>query len=203
MAKNYYEILGVPKNSSDDEIKRAYRKLAHQYHPDKNRGDDKKFKEINEAYQILGNKEKRDQYDRFGKTFNGSPTGGGFSGEGFGDFGDFGGFSDILEELFGFGRQGRGGTSYGFGGFRSRAFSTIQVTLNIDFVTAILGGDIEVSLRGEKINLKIPVGIQNGETLMHRGKNNDIIFIINIKTPRNLSKKAHELLEQLKFELSG
>lgn len=199
MSKNYYEILGVSKNASDDEIKRAYRKLAHQYHPDKNRGDDKKFKEINEAYQILGNREKRNQYDRFGKTFNGQ----GFSSEEFSDFGDLGGFSDILEELFGFGRQSRGGTGFGFSGFRSRAFSTIQVNLNIDFVTAILGGDVEVSLRGEKMNLKIPAGVQNSETLMHHGKNNDIIFIINIKTPRNLSKKARELLEQLKSELSG
>ena len=205
MPKDYYEILGVAKNATDEELKRAYRKLAHQYHPDKNKGDDKKFKEINEAYQILGNREKRNQYDRFGKTFDGS-TGEGFSGEGFGDFGDF---SDILEQLFGF--SARGGSAsgggrdggFGFGGFRSRDWSTIQTTLNIDIVTAMLGGDIGVSLRGERIDLKIPAGIQNGEALMHHGKNNDIIFIINIKTPRNLSKKARELLEQLKFELGG
>ena len=78
MAKDYYEILGVQKSASDYEIKRAYRKLAHQYHPDKNKGDDKKFKEINEAYQILGNREKREQYDRFGRTFSaeGGPASG-------------------------------------------------------------------------------------------------------------------------------
>lgn len=198
MAKDYYEILGIAKNATDEEVKRAYRKLAHQYHPDKNKGDDKKFKEINEAYQILGNREKREQYNRFGKTFDGAHSSGGF-----GDFGDFGGLSDILEELFGFGRQSRNDGGFGFGGFRSRAFSTIQTTLSIDFITAVLGGDVDISLRGEKINLKIPVGVQNGESLMHRGKNNDIIFIINIKIPRNLSKKARELLEQLKFELSG
>lgn len=198
MTKDYYEILGIAKNATDEEIKKAYRKLAHQYHPDKNKGDDKKFKEINEAYQILGNKEKRNQYDRFGKTFDG-----GQSGEGFGDFGNFGDFSDILEQLFGFGRQGRGEGGFGFGSFRSRAFSTIQTNLNIDIVTAMLGGDIEVSLRGERIGLKIPAGVSNGEALMHHGKNNDIIFIINIKTPRNLSKKARELLEQLKSELGG
>lgn len=198
MAKDYYEILGIAKNATDEEVKKAYRKLAHQYHPDKNRGDDKKFKEINEAYQVLGNREKREQYNRFGQTFEGQ----GFSGgEGFEGFGDFGGFSDILEQLFGFGRQGRGDGGFGFGSFRSQAFSTIQTTLNIDVVTAILGGDIEVSLRGERIPLKIPAGVSNGEALMHHGKNNDIIFIINIKTPRNLSKKARELLEQLKSEL--
>ena len=196
MTKGYYEILDVAKNATDDEIKRAYRKLAHQYHPDKNKGDDKKFKEINEAYQVLGNREKREQYDRFGRTFESQ----GFSGrEG---FEDFGGLSDILEELFGFGRGNRSG-GFGFGGFRSGAFSTIQTNLNIDFVTAILGGDIEVSLRGERVILKVPAGVQNGEALMHHGKNNDIIFIINIKTPRSLSKKARELLEQLKSELGG
>lgn len=194
MPKDYYEILGVPKNASDEEIKRAYRKLAHQYHPDKNKGDDKKFKEINEAYQVLGSREKKDQYDRFGQTFGNQSAGGGFSGSGFGDFDFSGGLSDILEELFGFGRQGRGG---GFG----RAFSTIQTTLNLDFITATLGGDIIVSVRDERIKLKIPAGIQNGEAVMHHGKNNDIIFIINIKTPKNLSKKALGLLEDLRNEL--
>lgn len=193
MPKDYYEILGVLKNASDEEVKRAYRKLAHQYHPDKNKGDDKKFKEINEAYQVLGNKEKKDQYDRFGQTFGSQSAGGGFGG-GFGDFDFGGGLSDILEELFGFGRQGHGG------GF-SRAFSTIQTTLSLDFITAILGGDIIVSVRDERIKLKIPAGIQNGEAVMHRGKNNDIIFVINIKTPKNLSKKAKELLEDLRNEL--
>ncbi|KKR71122.1 MAG: Co-chaperone protein DnaJ [Candidatus Roizmanbacteria bacterium GW2011_GWB1_40_7] len=207
MSKDYYEILGVPKSASDDEIKRAYRKLAHQYHPDKNKGDDKKFKEINNAYQVLGNREKREQYDRFGRTFDGQ----GFpSGEG---FGDFGGLSDILEELFGFsGRSENRGGGFGFdfsrGGF-GRAWSTIQTTLNLDFITAALGGDIEVSVRGgstsspqgERIKLKIPAGVSNGEALVHHGKNNDIIFVINIKTPKNLSRKARELMEELKDEI--
>ena len=79
MPKDYYEILGVSKTAAENEIKRAYRKLAHQHHPDKNGGSDKKFKEINEAYQVLGNKEKKEQYDRFGRTFESAP-GGGFSG---------------------------------------------------------------------------------------------------------------------------
>jgi len=197
MAKDYYEILGISKSATEGEIKRAYRRLAHQYHPDKNKGDDKRFKEINEAYQILGNKEKKKQYDRFGRTFEGQ----GFSGgEG---FGDFGGLSDILEELFGFSRGGsrRGGFGDFFEGGFSRTWSTIQTTLNLDFITAILGGDIEVSVKGERIKLKIPAGIQNGEALVHHGKNNDIIFVVNIKTPKNLSKKARELLEQIQKEL--
>ena len=202
MPKNYYEILGVPKTATEDEIKRAYRKLAHQYHPDKNKGDDKKFKEINEAYQILGNKEKKEQFDRFGRTFEGVP------GEGFpyGGFGGFGGLSDILEELFGFGRRnppvgGEGGFGFDFGGGFNRAWSTVQTTLNIDFATAALGGEVEVSVRGEKLRLKIPAGIQNGEALVHHGKNGDIIFVVNIKMPSRLSKKARELIEELKKEL--
>ncbi len=198
MPKDYYEILGVSKNADSEEIKRAYRKLAHQYHPDKNNGDDKKFKEINEAYQVLGNKEKKEQYDRFGRTFEGAS--GGFSQEG---FEGFGGFSDIFEELFGFGSARRGGGfGFDFGRGFGRAFSTVQVQLNLDFITAILGGEIEVSVKGERIKLKIPAGVQNGEALVHHGKNNDIIFVINVKMPQRLSGKARELLEKLKNELS-
>jgi DnaJ-class molecular chaperone len=201
MAKDYYQILGVGKSATDDEIKRAYRKLAHQHHPDKTKGDDKRFKEINEAYQILGNKEKRNQYDRFGRTFSdqgGGPTGGW-------DFGDAGGLSDIFEELFGFSTRGesrRGGFGDFFGGgFNNRTWSTIQTSLSIDFVTAILGGEIEVLVRGQKMKLKIPTGIQNGEALVHHGGNGDIIFVVSIKMPRELSRKTRELLEQLRNEL--
>ncbi len=198
MPKDYYQILGIGKNATEDEIKRAYRKLAHQYHPDKNKGDDKKFKEINEAYQVLGNREKREQYDRFGRTFS-SQDGPSSDWEG---FEGFGGLSDIFEELFGFGRSaGRGGFGERFGGFSGRAWPTVQTTLNLDFITAILGGEIEVSVRGERLKLKIPAGIQNGEALVHHGKNGDIIFVINLKTPKNLSRKARELLEELRNEI--
>ena len=82
---NYYDMLGVSKDASEDEIKKAFRKLAHKHHPDKGGGDEKKFKEINEAYQVLSNKEKRHQYDQFGQTFSGNGSGqrsgfGGFEG---------------------------------------------------------------------------------------------------------------------------
>src|SRR3989338_11345420 len=113
--KDYYEILGVSKTASPDEIKKAFRKMAHQHHPDKKGGDEAKFKELNEAYQILGDKEKRSQYDQYGQTFDQAKSqGGGFSGfngaEGFNinmdDLGDiFSGFGDI----FGFSaRAGQG-----------------------------------------------------------------------------------------------
>lgn len=101
MSKDYYKILGVPRGASEEEIKKAYRKLAHQYHPDKAHGNEAKFKEVNEAYQVLGNKEKRAQYDRFGQVFEGTGPQGGPSSGGFGGFGGFGseGFRVNIEDL--------------------------------------------------------------------------------------------------------
>ena len=86
---DYYEILGVARNADKEDIKKAYRKLAHKYHPDKTKGDDKKFKELNEAYEILHDEKKRAEYDTYGKTSGGG--GGGGSSQGFGgfDYGDF------------------------------------------------------------------------------------------------------------------
>lgn len=106
MSKDYYQILGVPRTASQDEIKKAYRKLAHQHHPDKKSGDEAKFKEVNEAYQVLSDPKKRTQYDSFGQTFNGS---GGFSSGGF-DFGDYGSedIFNIFSEMFGGGFRGAG-----------------------------------------------------------------------------------------------
>ena len=111
--KDYYQILGVTKNASTEEIKKAYYKLAHKHHPDKSNGDEKKFKEINEAYQILSNKDKRSQYDMFGRVSDGAE--GGFPGQSGdsqwswssrpgADFEfDFGDLGDMVEEMFGFG----------------------------------------------------------------------------------------------------
>jgi len=113
MNKDYYQILGVSRSASQDEIKKAYRKLAHKHHPDKG-GDEKKFKEISEAYQILSNQEKKAQYDQFGGTFEGAQGFGGQPGwdfsswgranEGFDfEFGDLGDIGDLFEDMFGFG----------------------------------------------------------------------------------------------------
>lgn len=114
MAKDYYQILGVPKSASTDEIKKAYYKLAHKYHPDKG-GDEARFKEINEAYQILSNQTKRSQYDKFGQVFEGAPGAGpqGFDfqwawGNPNADFDfEFGDLGDMVEEMFGFGAAKR------------------------------------------------------------------------------------------------
>lgn len=107
--KDYYKILGVEKTSTEEDIKKAFRKLAHQYHPDKSGGDEKRFKEINEAYQVLSSKDKRAQYDKFGTAFDGQ--GGGFDfrnfgGEGFefgfdpSQFGEMGDFGDVFDSIF-------------------------------------------------------------------------------------------------------
>ncbi|MBI2623703.1 MAG: J domain-containing protein [Candidatus Liptonbacteria bacterium] len=106
--KDYYKILGIAKGASEDEVKKAYRRLAHQHHPDKAGGNEQKFKEINEAYQVLSDRRKRETYDRFGTAEPGAGfsagAGGGFSWEGFGfdpqGFGDMGDFGDVFESLF-------------------------------------------------------------------------------------------------------
>jgi len=114
MGEDYYKILGISRTASDEEIKSAYRKLAHKYHPDKSGGDEAKFKQVNEAYRVLSNKEKRAQYDRFGRVFDGAQGGGpgfdprgfsqGNSGFGFGfdasGFDDLGNLGDIFDAFF-------------------------------------------------------------------------------------------------------
>jgi molecular chaperone DnaJ len=144
MKKDYYEILGVPKTSTQDEIKKAYYKLAHKYHPDKGEGDESKFKEINEAYQVLGNKDKRAQYDRFGTSFNNAQSGfNGFNNANI-NWEDFAGF-DNLEDIFDI----FGG---GFGGFKQkeedlRRGSDLEMILEIP---------LESVLKDQKKEINIP-----------------------------------------------
>lgn len=144
MSKDYYEILGVNKSASKDEIKKAFYKLAHKYHPDKKEGNEAKFKEVNEAYQTLSDEQKRAQYDRFGSQYANmggghQHSGGGFGGfEGF-DFGggmggqefDFGNLNDIFSDFFG----------GGMGGGRSQAKRgrDISTEIQISFADSVFG----------------------------------------------------------------
>lgn len=146
MSKDYYKDLGVDKNASAEEIKAAFRKKAHQYHPDKG-GDEAKFKEINEAYQVLGNAEKRKQYDQFGSSFQGDQAGGfnGFGGRGFGGFEGVNINMDDLGDIFG----GFGDIFGGFGGNRGRRGPeqgrNLEMKLVVDFLDAIHGTETEIS----------------------------------------------------------
>lgn len=150
---DYYELLGVAKSASDDEIKKAYRKLAVKYHPDKG-GDEAKFKEVSEAYEVLKDKQKRQRYDQFGHAGVGGNSGGGGGGRGnpFGNYNgqdihfDFGGdgggaFNDIFSQFFG----GGGGQSQG--PVRGR---DVEVRITLDFEEAVFGKEVDLSLNLDK-----------------------------------------------------
>ncbi|MEG1150038.1 MAG: molecular chaperone DnaJ [Bacilli bacterium] len=149
--KDYYEILGVSKTASDDEIKRAFRKLAKEYHPDinKNAGADEKFKEIGEAYSVLSDESKRKQYDQFGHAaFQNGGGGAGAGGFGGFDAGDIN-LDDILNDLFGGGFSGFGGFGRGRGnsGGKSReAGPDSRIVLNLTFEEAIFGCEKDIKL---------------------------------------------------------
>lgn len=147
---DYYSILGVSKNASQDEIKKAFRKKAHELHPDKG-GDDKAFKEVNEAYQVLGDASKRQNYDQLGHANYQNMGSQGFGGaSGFGGFGngfdgvninfdDFGDLGDVIGNMFGGGRQSRAG--------RSSRGRDVETTVNIEFMEAFHGVQKEIKLR--------------------------------------------------------
>jgi molecular chaperone DnaJ len=145
MSKDYYKILDVDKSASQDDVKKAFRKQAHKYHPDKENGDEAKFKEANEAYQILGDPERRKTYDQFGSAAfeNGGAGAGGFGGFGGnggfgGGFQDMGDLGDIFGDVFGFGGA-RGRT-------RSRKGPDIQVDLELEFKESVFGTDRDIKL---------------------------------------------------------
>lgn len=150
MNKDYYNILGVNKSASQDEIKKAFREKAHKFHPDKPGGDEAKFKELNEAYQVLGDKEKRSQYDQYGQTFEQArANGGGFGGfEGFNNGQGFNINMDDLGDIFnGFGDMFGFSTRGGQGRRRASRGRDIEVILNIDFKEAVFGAEREINLR--------------------------------------------------------
>lgn len=185
MSKDYYKTLGVNKNATEAEIKAAFRKLAHQHHPDKNGGDDKKFKEVNEAYQTLSDKNKRAQYDQFGSAGPGGFGGGGYQGNPFG--GGFGGFSweDIMRQA----QQGGGGAqfdmgdidlgdlfgaAFGFGGGRIRRGRNIEVQMKMTFKESVRGFTRELQVPDyrdgkqhgmKKVSVTIPAGVEHGQQL--------------------------------------
>jgi DnaJ-class molecular chaperone len=188
--EDYYSLLGVQKGASEEEIKRAFRKKAHELHPDKG-GDAEQFKKVNEAYQVLSDKEKRSHYDTFGSSGNagGGYSGGGFGSEGFSSegFGFGGGFGDIFSEMFG------------------AAMAHIQAEVQISVAQAVLGDTLDIRAGNDHLKLEIPPGTQDGQQVTFRGKGKayrggrgDLIILLRVIIPRRVSRKERELYEQLK-----
>lgn len=192
MANDYYKILGVEKSASDDDIKKVFKKLARQYHPDLNPGNaeaEKKFKEVSEAFEVLSDPKKRKQYDQYG-SFNFGQ--GGPQNPYSQDFWQHNGFNevdlnDIFGDIFGFGgaKRGRraGKMNFDFGGQGADPFGRMHAQprhgsdlvwqLPIDFLDAANGVEKQVLLNdGKKIKVKIPAGVETGSKIRVAGKGN-------------------------------
>ncbi|MBZ9752056.1 DnaJ domain-containing protein [Deinococcus sp. HMF7604] len=216
--KDYYDVLGVSRGASDADIKSAYRKLAKQYHPDKNAGDEKaaeKFKEIGEAYAVLSDPEKRKVFDQFGHTGHvppgyPGPGAGGFQGGDFAGF-DSGQFSDFFQGLFG--RAGGRGGAPGGGGFQggaqvnledllgglggagqSRRFvQNVEGELQVTLEEAFSGSDEVINVDGKRLSLRVPAGTRDGARLRLAGQGpggGDVLLTIRV-------------LEDARFDLDG
>ncbi|EDP6893780.1 DnaJ domain-containing protein [Campylobacter lari] len=213
MSNSLYETLGVSQNASADEIKKAYRKLARQYHPDINKeaGAEEKFKEINAAYEILSDEKKRAQYDRYGDSM--------FGGQSFHDFSRNAGgadINDILNNIFGggFGGFGRGFSSNnnfrsgfgGFGGFEEDL--DLQASVKIPFEKGILGGEHTININNEQVKIKIPHGIKDGEKLRIRGKGKsfqgqkgDLILKVELEKSDEYEREDDDLYKKVEISL--
>ncbi|MBU0650221.1 DnaJ domain-containing protein [Patescibacteria group bacterium] len=221
--RDYYDILGVAKNASDEELKKAYRKLALEHHPDMVKDSDKKsheerFKEINEAYQVLSDPQKRKMYDTYGHAgmgqgFAGAEAGpGGFGAQGFGGrqgpftytystnmggqnpFGDIDPF-EVFQDFFGF---------RGFGGQRQpRRGKNLSYQLEINFVDAVKGAQKTIKVETGEITIKIPQGARDGTELRFAGRgmpgpngtpSGDLFITLRVPTPREFQDRSGDNL---------
>lgn len=221
---DYYKILGVDKNIPQKDVRAAYRKRAKQFHPDLHPNDPKakaKFQALSEAFDVIGNPEKRAKYDKYGErwkdadsfeNFNRQTSG--WSGRGaenpFDGF-DFGnirsdGFSSFFQDLFGRGDNGAKSSK-----FNHKTSSNVSgdrnVSIDLDFYTAILGGEVIISLsRENKVKLKVKPYTQNGAKVRLKGKGynkgngiiGDLILKYNVKMPTSLTDRQKELLIQMR-----
>ncbi len=222
MSKDYYKILGVDKSASQDEIKKAFRKLAHEHHPDKKGGDEAKFKEANEAYQILSKPEKRQQYDQFGST---GPGGGGFNGGqgGFGGGFDFSGFQggqggfdfggqhvdldDILGSFFG-------------GGQRQRRGRDVRLNMKLTFRESVFGVEKKISVpdlkdgqdsgKNKEMTVTIPAGVESGQSLrvqgygeqLSDGQAGNVLLTIHVEPHKVFKREGMNLIMHLDVKLT-
>ncbi|GHS39381.1 DnaJ family protein [Helicobacter pylori] len=206
MSKSLYQTLDVSENASQDEIKKSYRRLARKYHPDLNKTKEaeEKFKEINAAYEILSDEEKRRQYDQFGDNM--------FGGQNFSDFARSRSTSedldDILSSIF-----GRGGfsqrfsqNSQGFSGFNFSNFASedldMTTTLNVSVLDTLLGNKKQVSINNEIFSLKIPIGVEEGEKIRVRNKGKmgrtgrgDLLLQIHIEEDEIYRREKDDIIQ--------
>lgn len=210
MAKDYYEVLGVTRSATADDIKKAYRKLALEFHPDRNKSKDAeaKFKEVTKAYEVLSDPSKKQSYDQFGHAAfeQGSPFGGAqgpFGGQG-GQYGpftytysngggaqdfDFGGFSDpfeIFEQFFG------GGNPFG------RAQRRPSYSLTIDFMDAVKGVTKKVNIDGKTQDIKIPAGVDNGSRI--RFGNYDVV--VEVAPDKKFQREGYDIISDKEISFS-
>ena len=212
---DYYKILGVDKTIPQKDVKKAYLKRAKQFHPDLHPDDPKakaKLQALNEAYDVIGDPEKRKKYDQYGEQWRqADQMGGGFGGftgqgggnpfEGF-DFSGFtkggGGFSSFFENLFGGAARG----SSGFGGFgRQQGPQESHASVKLDMYTALLGGDVIIQVGGSKLKMKLKPGTQPGTKVRLRGKGQgggDLIITYQVELPATLSDRQRQLLEEMR-----
>ena len=204
MSKSLYETLGVSESASADEIKKAYRKLARKYHPDINKDESavEKFKEINAAYEVLSDAEKKTQYDQYGDQM--------FGGQNFHDFAQGQGqgvdLDEILRQMFGGGGAAGGGFG-GFGGGQQGGFGgfggpdlDMQARIVVPFMVSIIGGKHNVSVNGQSFDIKIPAGIKSGETMRVRGKGKqyqgqagDLLIKVDVSASDEYERKGDNL----------
>ena len=210
MAKSLYDTLEVSESAGEADIKKAYRKLARQYHPDvnKEKGAEDKFKEINSAYEILSDKKKKAQYDAHGDSM--------FGGQNFHDFsrshgGGSGDLDDILRSMFsgGGGFGGFGGSSFGggFGGTQQPNLD-IETSVTIPFIVSILGGSHSVAVNGERFDIKIPAGVNSGEKMRVKGKGHaqggragDLFLKINVASNPEYIREEDDLIKKFDVPL--
>ncbi|MDD3856334.1 DnaJ C-terminal domain-containing protein [Sulfurimonas sp.] len=213
MSKSLYETLEINDSASEAEIKKAYRKLARKYHPDvnKDKGAEDKFKEINSAYEILSDKQKKAQYDAHGDNM--------FGGQNFHDFsrshGGSGDLDEILRSMFSGG--GFGGSSFGGGGFggfgggfggQQQPNLDIETSVTIPFSVSILGGSHSVAVNGERFDIKIPAGVNSGEKMRVKGKGHaqggragDLFLKINVASNPEYIREDDDLVKKFDVPL--
>ncbi|QOW11784.1 J domain-containing protein [Kaistella flava (ex Peng et al. 2021)] len=224
---DYYKVLGIDKKATADEIKKAYRKLARKYHPDVNPGDkesERKFKELNEANEVLSNPANRTKYDQYGENWKHgeqyeqaqqhqrsqqSRQGRGYGGFSEADFGEGADFSDFFQSMFG---GGGGGFSSGSRGSASGKFKgqDVEATLSLELRDAAKTHQQTFDINGKKVRITIPAGVSNGQKIKLKGHGNpghnggpngDLFITFNIEEDHQFKRMGNDLSSDLEIDL--